>query len=317
MELGYKNVDPSSQAQRRGWRRFLAFFVVLLIGVGIGWWLAPKCTKCSQPSAASGGADGTAPSVRPGSANGPASTTSGGGAAGTTGGAGGGGNDVGTAGSAPPASGPGITVVSANGNAKPDGTKEGAAAAPVGGDAQGMVDALAGGRRSPGDGSDQPPGQAPTPDKMRTASDFTYDQTGLPRYPDSVTGVFSAASVADSGTPDGKHSSCTIVTSNDFGAVVGWYRAHLPAGWNDRTVHDVARLAGQVAPDTLMKMLAQTASGTQQASAGTPAPAAHDPGPSVAIFSPPDGTPGEVGIMITQQPGNPVRITLSKAGGGS
>ena len=294
MELGSKNVDPSLQAQRRGWRRFLAFFVVLFIGVGIGWWLAPKCTKCSQPSTASGG-----------------------GAAGTTGGASGGGGHMGTTGSGPPAAGPGISVVGANGSAKSSGTGEGAGAAPADRDIQGMVNALAGGGRAPGDGSDQPPGQAPTPDKVRTASDFTYDNTGLPRYPDSVTGVFSAASLADTGTPDGKHSSCTIVTSSDFATVVGWYRAHLPAGWHDRTVSDVARLAEQVAPDNLMKMLTQATSGAQRAPAGTPASAVHDPGPKLATFSPPADTPSEVGIMITQQLGKPVVITLSKAGGGS
>lgn len=288
MESGTRIFESSGEPQRHGRRRALPFIASLLVGVGIGWWLAPKCSLCPQPSTGNG-------------------------AAGAAGRAIGGGSDQGAAGSGAPGAGSQMQV--ASGDAATDGMHQSAGAKPPDADIQRTDGAVAGGGRKLIDRSDPPPEQPGTSDLVRTATDFTYDHTDLPRYPDSVTGVFSAASVTASGAPDGKRSTCTIVTLSDFNVVVAWYRAHLPAGWHAKTASDVASLARQASPDNLIKMLTASTQGATPAFDGASVGATPDPGPSVATFSAPDDTPGEVGVMISQQSSKPVVITLSKTQG--
>ncbi len=288
-EVAATNVDPVRQARRRRWKRFFAFTVVLLIGVAIGWWLHPKCKTCPQPGN---------PSKR--SASVAAAS-----------------NDrlQGDGNSGPMGSGPGAaasgSVDGAMGAAKgtgPDGAKRDTPVEKV------VITGQKPGLGAPpilGDGPDE---AGPTHNLVRSAADFTYDRTGLPRYPDSVKGVFSETSVTESGEPDGRRSNCTIVTTSDFNTVVAWYRAKLPTGWHDRTVGDLAGLAAQVSPDSIRKLLMQAGSGAQPGAPAAPATSGSS-GASVAMFSPPDGTRGDLGVMIRQQPGKPVTILMNKAGG--
>jgi len=141
-----------------------------------------------------------------------------------------------------------------------------------------------------------------------TAPDFRYDKTGLPRYPDAVSGVISAYTYGTDGEQDVKGSSVAIVTGSSFDTAVAWYVKNLPAGWRAQTVGDFAALAQQLSVQNLGKML------SAGASAGDPtaAPPAPPPGPKVklSIFTPPQGTANDPGVMIVQKDQEPVKILM-------
>jgi hypothetical protein len=163
-----------------------------------------------------------------------------------------------------------------------------------------------GGTLGPGaDERDPPP--AADGDTL-AAPDFSYDKTGLPRYPDAVSGVVSAYTYGPGGQQDVKGSSVAIVTGSTFDTAVDWYLKNLSAGWHAQTVGDFNALAQQFSPENLGKMLGMGASADPQ-TASTPAPPA---GPQIklSIFTPPKGTANNPGVMIVQKDQEPVKILM-------
>ncbi len=149
-----------------------------------------------------------------------------------------------------------------------------------------------------------------TSTKTLTARDFSYDKTGLPRYPEANTAVSSAVSYEAPGRTDTYGSACGILTTSSFDEVVGWYRKNLPASWSDSTIGDMDQLRKQLTPDKIMQMIVAPNDAASAKSAGdVPATAAADR-QRLSLFSPPAGTKGNVGIMIVQKGGNPVTVLL-------
>jgi len=166
---------------------------------------------------------------------------------------------------------------------------------------------LSKGRALLGPGVDGPdPGQANG--NTLTAPDFRYDKTGLPRYPDEVSGVVSAYTYGSGGEQDVKGSSVAIVTGSSFDTAVAWYVKNLPVGWRAQTVGDFGALAHQLSPENLGKMLGMGASSGDQ----TAVPPAPPPGPQIrlSIFTPPQGAANNPGVMIVQKDQDPVKILM-------
>jgi hypothetical protein len=148
--------------------------------------------------------------------------------------------------------------------------------------------------------------------KVLSARDFTYDKTNLPRYPEANQAVFSALSYDVADRSDTYGSASAIVTGRPFDEAVAWYRKNLPAGWSNTTVSDFNRLgavAQQFSPDKIMQMIAGAKDATPVSSAEIPATAATDR-IRLSLFSPPAGTPGDLGVMIVQPGDKPVEIFM-------
>jgi hypothetical protein len=158
------------------------------------------------------------------------------------------------------------------------------------------------------------PGGADGPDPQQvdrntlTSPDFRYDKTGLPRYPDAVSGVVSAYTYGPGGQQDVKGSSVAIATGSSFATAVEWYVKNLPAGWHAQTADDFGALAQSLSPQNLGKLLGMGASGDDQ-TASAPAPPA-GPHLKVSIFTPPPGTANDPGVMIVQKDQEPVKILM-------
>jgi hypothetical protein len=297
-----------ADTQHRSRWRVLAIVAIFFLGLLIGWLLAPKCARCSSSTGTVGQAYGSAASghAKPERSSGAPNT-------GTPDGA----NLNGAAadvdrGSGSPRDGREIKVV--GGGQGPVGTSADSQGGSADGSAQieAPADKTAPGLTR-GDGSALKDRPDTPPNQILTASDFRYDKTGLPRYPQSVSTIGSTLT-HDRGATGEYHSTCAIVTSSNFQQVVDWYKAQLPAAWHTQTVGDLTALAQQVSIGNIMKSL----TGSTQ-TAGTPSsnesPAAPADNPlSVAMFSPPPGTTGEPVIMIRQKAGQPVEITMSKNG---
>jgi hypothetical protein len=152
-------------------------------------------------------------------------------------------------------------------------------------------------------------GQDPQPLDGNTLSapDFRYDKTGLPRYPDEVTGVASAYSYGAGGEQDVKGSSVAIVTGSSFDAAVAWYVKNLPPGWRAQTVGDFGALAQQLSVQNLGKMLGMGADEDKTAASQAP-----PSGPQVklSIFAPPKGAMNDPGVMIVQKDQESVKILM-------
>lgn len=140
------------------------------------------------------------------------------------------------------------------------------------------------------------------------APDFRYDKTGLPRYPDAVSGVVSAYTYGPDGQQDVKGSSVAIVTTSSFDTAVEWYLKNLPAGWHAQTVGDFTALAQQLSVQNLGRMLGAGA-GVDGPAASAPAPAA-GPRIRISIFSPPQGAADSPGVMIVQKDQESVKIFM-------
>lgn len=149
--------------------------------------------------------------------------------------------------------------------------------------------------------------------KVLSAHDFTYDKTGLPRYPDANQAVFSALSYDVPGRTDTYGSGSGIVTGGGFDDVVAWYRKNLPPGWSSSTIGDLSRLgvlAQALSPDKLMQMVSAPGDAAPAKAAGDiPATATADR-TRLAMFSPPAGTKGDLGVMIVQRGDKPVTIMM-------
>jgi hypothetical protein len=163
-------------------------------------------------------------------------------------------------------------------------------------------------------GANQPPEtQSPT-GKELVAHDFTYDKTGLPRYPDSVQSVVSSISYPHPDKSDEYRTSSAIATSSSFDTVVAWYQNSLPGGWHGQTVGDMHALGAQLSPDKIMQSLvAGVTESNPQSAVAAPTAAAPTPAAEVlrlSIFTPPTGTSGKAGIMIFQKGDNSVAIMI-------
>ena len=158
------------------------------------------------------------------------------------------------------------------------------------------------------------PGAGPGPDPQQAdpntlvSPDFRYDKTGLPRYPDAVSGVVSAYTYGPGGEQDVKGSSVAIVTGSSFDTAVAWYVKNLPTGWSARTVADFGALAQSLSVENLGKMLGTGASGDGR-TPSTPAPPA-GPQIKVSVFTPPKGAPNDPGVMIVQKDQESVKILM-------
>jgi hypothetical protein len=158
------------------------------------------------------------------------------------------------------------------------------------------------------------PGVDPGPDPQQAdpntlvSPDFRYDKTGLPRYPDAVSGVVSAYTYGPGGQQDVNGSSVAIVTGSSFDTAVAWYVRNLPAGWRAQTVGDFNALAQSLSPQNLGKMLGMSASGNDP-TASAPAPPA-GPHIKLSVFTPPKGAANYPGVMIVQKDQEPVKILM-------
>lgn len=141
-----------------------------------------------------------------------------------------------------------------------------------------------------------------------TSPDFRYDKTGLPRYPDAVSGVVSAYTYGPGGQQDVEGSSVAIVTGSSFDTAVGWYVKNLPAGWHAQTVGDFSALAQSLSAQNLGKLLGMGTSGDDQTASALAPPAG--PRVKVSIFTPPKGTANDPGVMIVQKDQEPVKILM-------
>ena len=149
------------------------------------------------------------------------------------------------------------------------------------------------------------------------ASDFCYDKTGLPRY---VQAVSTTASTLYHATGSAAyHSTAAIITSSRFEDVVDWYKAQLPAGWNAQVIGNVGALAQQVSLGNILNTLtaatqnkSATPSNALPARASTSASSANAQG--IAMFSPPPNSVDNPSIMIQQSTDHTVEITMSKDG---
>jgi hypothetical protein len=261
---------------------------MFLLGVLIGWLLAPRCRSCtgSTPSAAAGGGAKLSGDAEP--------------------------DKLG--------SGP---LHDARGD-KPLGPDSGPA--PPGDDAVGSSQKLSdhpsppanpNPKREEGAGPDSKDVPDPPPGQVLKASDFRYDKTGLPRYAQSVSTTTSTLYHAAGSAA--YHSTAGIMTSSRFEDVVDWYKAQLPAGWNAQVVGDVGALAQQVSIGNILNTLTAatqnkgvTPSNALPSTARTSAPSANTQ--SVAMFSPPPDSVGNPSILIQQNIDNTVEITMSKDG---
>jgi hypothetical protein len=172
------------------------------------------------------------------------------------------------------------------------------------------VSQLAGGSLSVGGGDMAQSNFKDTSAKVLIARDFSYDKTGLPRYPEANTAVSSALSYAVPGRTDTYGSACGILTTSSFEDVVGWYRKNLPAGWSDSTMGDMDQLRKQLTPDKIMQMITAPNDAASAKSAGDVPATAESDRQRLSLFSPPTGTKGDVGVMIVQKGDNPVTVLM-------
>jgi hypothetical protein len=269
-------------------RRYWWVLIIFLLGILVGWLLAPRCKSCagSTPSAAAGGGAKLS-----------------------------GDSEVANLGSGP--------LKDARGD-KPMGPDSGQA--PPGDEAVGGKQKLSDQpsppdsqkfKREDGAGHDLKGVPDPPAGQVLKANDFRYDKTGLPRYGQSVS--TNASTLYHAAGSAAYHSTAAIVTSSRFEDVVDWYKARLPSGWSVQVVGDVGALAQQVSMSNILNTLTAatqnkdaTPSNALPATASTSAPSAN--ALSVAMFSPPPNSVGDPSIMIQQGTDRTVEITMSKDG---
>ncbi len=342
---------PEPVRKSRKWPWILALILVFLLGFWLGHRMAPKCPPCPTPAAGNGaggggGGGGGHSGAGGGGGKGNPDKGGGGGDGGTGRVLGDGGRVNSSGGGGAAGSGQGTGDMQGGGRGGGDGTTaghghDGSAQGASGGDdggggqggksnlgdspnspgtdpeakqiAAGVFRLAAGGPLSP-DGLNAPQSQGKDVSvKVLSAPDFTYDKTGLPRYPEANQAVASALSYDVPGRTDTYGSSSGIVTAGAFDDVVGWYRKNLPPGWSDSTVGDLNRLgavAQAFSPDKMMQMLAApSAASPARSVSDMPATAAADR-MRLSMFSPPAGTKGDLGVLIVQKGDKPVEILM-------
>jgi hypothetical protein len=280
-------MNAAAPQLRESRRQYWWVLMMFLLGVLVGWLLAPRCKSCtdSTPSAAAGG--GAKLNGDSGAAN---------------------------RGSGPQHDGRGDKPVG------PD-----SAPAPPGADAVGNSP-ISSDHPSPpseqklnhvdGAGPDSKDVPDPPPGQILKAGDFRYDKTGLPRYARSVS--TTASTLYHAAGSAAYHSTAAIVTSSRFEDVVDWYKAQLPTGWNAQVVGDVGALAQQVSIGNILNTLTAATqnkgAAPSNALPGTSATSASANAQSIAMFSPPPNSVGDPSIMIQQSTDQTVEITMSKDG---
>jgi hypothetical protein len=160
---------------------------------------------------------------------------------------------------------------------------------------------------------DEKPGNDGPLRKSLSAHDFTYDKTGLPRYPDAVKAVVSSITYPDATRTDAYNTGAGIVTGSSFDTVVAWYQKNLPAGWQSSTVGDFGQLganAKQLSPENIMKMLGAAANGSAPTALAPAPPTAAADRIAISIFKPPAGSKNEQGVMIVQKGDHPVEALM-------
>jgi hypothetical protein len=291
------DTDP---ARRKRWPKVVGCVVLFLLGVLIGWWLATKGPQCSPPPKLTPG-DGTPMgSGGAGSAGGSPQKLGKGG-----GGAGGGGLSADGGSTKPGGSGRGGPTdadgdLSGGGGSGGGGADDSAKGDSPTGDTQlgDRVIKLAAGQPLAGAPDQEGPLAKDPANKSMMAPDFTYDKTGLPRYPNSVQKVASAQAF-DKGGSGAFGSSVAIATGDDFDKVVAWYQSRMPWGWKSQTVGDFAGMAAK------FRALVPGSSDTPP----EPDPAGGDK-IQLSIFIPPAGATGNPGIMITKKGDQPVLVLM-------
>jgi hypothetical protein len=281
-------MNAAAPQVRESRRRYWWVLMIFLVGVLVGWLLAPRCKTCggSVPSAAAGGGAKLHED-----------------------------SGVGDLGSGP--------LRDARGD-KPLGPDSGSA--PPGDDAVGNSPKSSEQPSPPGnqilkrlDGDNPDSKVVPDPPSghILKASDFRYDKTGLPRFAQSVSTTGSTLYHAFGSAA--YHSTAAIMTSSRFEDVVDWYKAQLPSGWTVQVVGDVGALAQQVSIGNILSTL-KAATQNQGATPGNaPSRTAPTSPPSanplsVAMFSPPANSVGDPSIMIQRGTDQTVEITMSKDG---
>jgi hypothetical protein len=281
-------MNAAAPQRRASRRRSWGVLIIFLLGVLIGWLLAPRCKSCADgtPSAAAGGGA----KLQEGSGDaklgsGPAHDPRGDKPLG-------------------PDSGPPKLGYDALGNnlkysdqpSPPDDQKL---------------------KREDGAGPDSKGVPDPPGGQILKAADFRYDKTGLPRFAQSVS--TTASTLYHAVGSAAYHSTAAIVTSSRFEDVVDWYKAQLPAGWTVQAVGDVGALAQQVSIGNILNTLTAatqnpgaTPGNASPGTAPTSAPSANAQG--IAMFSPPPNSVGDPSIMIQQGRDRSVEITMSKDG---
>src|SRR5579883_2200027 len=223
------------------WRRAALMLLVLLLGVLIGWLLAPRCHSKSCASGdgtvssdgGPGGGKGAPMKLNQGDGSGDPPSGSGHASGAVAGGGGGTGGDSGGGSDA------------AGGRAgKGDGGDGGQKDADSGDALGSQVARQAQGLDNPGSGSTADVQGAPA-GKLLTAPDFTYDKTGLPHYP-NTSQVQSALFYCNPADTQSWSSSVGITTTDSFETVVAWYKAQLPAGWQADVIGDMQQLKQQL-----------------------------------------------------------------------
>jgi hypothetical protein len=281
-------MNAAAPQVRQSRRRYWWVLIIFLLGVLIGWLLAPRCKSCtdSTPSAAAGGGaklQADSGDGKRGSA--PA-------------------HDVKGDKTMGPDSGPPNPGYDAVGNNLKSSDQPSPPAN------QNL-------KRTDGAGPDYKGVPDPPGGQILKASDFRYDKTGLPRFAQSVSTTGSTLYHAAGSAA--YHSTAAIMTSSRFEDVVDWYKAQLPSGWTVQVVGDVGALAQQVSIGNILNTLT-AATKNQGATPGnaspdttsTSAPTANAQG--IAMFSPPPNSVGDPSIMIQQGQDHTVEITMSKDG---
>jgi hypothetical protein len=289
--------------------RGLLWALSVVVAFILGYLLARHmCADRMTSSGAGGGASTNAVSQDSASAAARASAAAANGS-GAAGGNGGPTSPSGTGGKAP---GSELAVSGAGGAASGGGGDD--RGAPKASDNGGGGATSSGGLRMPGGSPGSVDSSSVSAMGTRAAADFTFDVTGLPRYPSSVTKVASTLTL-DPAQPGDSASRCVIVTSDSFETVKQWYQTHLPAGWHEQSAADVEQLAKQVSPENIMKML-----GAAQQGGTTPAlppiTSSSSSGAarlSLAIWSAPvNATHSERQVMVKGAAGQPTQIDMGR-----
>jgi hypothetical protein len=285
----------------------LSVVIAFLLGVWVMYRHAPPCLASTASAAAAGGA-ASAPSRSPAvDSQTSAGTTS---AAADASGGGGGGGPAGApagAGSADNASSPTGSAVSRD---------PGAGGVPANDPSDPDLAALARGyaMSSGGLGPAGPDSTSAQPGATTVmAHDFTYDVTGLPRYPNAVSKVASARATK-SQAPADTGSTCVLLTTDSFGQVVAWYHGQLPTTWKQAVIPNFDALGKGLSVSNIAKMLAALRPGsTPSMSTVLDTTGNSRDHISVAVWEPPSSEGGgSKGVMVVTKTGKPTEIILKR-----
>ena len=168
---------------------------------------------------------------------------------------------------------------------------------------------LAQDRQSTGD---VPPDSAPPDPRIvtRVAHDFSFDATGLPRYPNTtrvVSGVSTRPDMpADTGTAAGMETRDSYQTVND------WYRQQMPPDWHQMDMGNLEHIAKRFSAENIGKMLMAAARGDTTPAADTTT--ADSTGQSVAIWTAPDNdNHHNRSLMVTARPGTTTQVVMTRS----